>query len=288
MRAPAYVLAGLVAIVGGSSVRAQSVPASGPLPTIDVTVDARVELLSIIFRLAGNSEYTQAKVPAYAKDVDDQFGALRDHPVVQTARRLREQYGVSYDAPMSLAGHLKDATTLELVVPLQPWPEGLDQRWKPQELEPFLQQARDFAAAGQFQSFFDKHKGLYDQAVSRMRELLLRQAHAEWFNAFFGTRQDCRFHVVLGMLNGPCCYGARLQSQDRREMYCILGVWMVDAQGVPRFDKSVMPTVVHEFAHSYANPLVDKWAPQLQKAGNALFATQKQRMERMAYGMWRP
>jgi hypothetical protein len=40
-------------------------------------------------------------------------------------------------------------------------------------------------------------------------------------------------------------------------MYAILGVWRVDADKQPTFDKSFLLTLVHEFAHSYVNPLVD-------------------------------
>src|SRR5262249_1702982 len=46
---------------------------------VDVTVDPRVELLSIIFHLAGNPEYNQAQVRSYADDVTTHFGPFKDH-----------------------------------------------------------------------------------------------------------------------------------------------------------------------------------------------------------------
>jgi hypothetical protein len=91
-----------------------------------VAVDARVELISIIFRLAGNPEYSRCLVPDYARDLDAHFACVREHPVVLLARKLRANRGVSYDAPMSLAVHLKDSDRLELRVPLEPWPDGVD------------------------------------------------------------------------------------------------------------------------------------------------------------------
>ena len=88
-------------------------------PSLQVKVDPRIELLSLIFRLAGNPEYSQARVQAYAQDVDKHFGGFQDHAVVNLARELRRNDGVSYDAVMSLAVHLKDAESLELA---GPWP----------------------------------------------------------------------------------------------------------------------------------------------------------------------
>ena len=86
---------------------------------IEVVVDPRVELMSLIFRLAGNPEYNQANSASpYADDIETHFGQFRSHEVVKTARRLRRQRGVSYDAVMSMAVHLQDTTTLALRIPL--------------------------------------------------------------------------------------------------------------------------------------------------------------------------
>jgi hypothetical protein len=95
-------------------------------------VDPRVELLSVLFRLAGNSKYNQGKVASYTYDVEKQFGAFRNHAAVKLARRLRESRGVSYDACRSMAVHLTDVDELQTIVPLDPW---FDQTWRPGEIE---------------------------------------------------------------------------------------------------------------------------------------------------------
>ena len=79
--------------------------AAPPLATqsaqIEAAVDPRVELMSIIFRLAGNPEYNMPNSQSpYADDVAAHFGPFRDHPVVKLARKLRQEHGVSYDAVM--------------------------------------------------------------------------------------------------------------------------------------------------------------------------------------------
>ena len=56
-------------------------------PHVTVSVDPRVELMSILFRLAGNPEYNQGRVPSYVQDVESHFGRFRDHPVVKLAKR---------------------------------------------------------------------------------------------------------------------------------------------------------------------------------------------------------
>jgi hypothetical protein len=51
-----------------------------------IGVDPRVELFSVLFRLAGAPEYQQGRVPAYAQTVDAWFAPYRNHDVVQYAR----------------------------------------------------------------------------------------------------------------------------------------------------------------------------------------------------------
>ena len=48
-------------------------------------VDERVELLSIVFRLAGNSEYNMNLLPAYTVEIDRYFAPYKDHPAVVAA-----------------------------------------------------------------------------------------------------------------------------------------------------------------------------------------------------------
>src|SRR5664279_1931953 len=57
--------------------------------SLRVVVDPRVELLSLIFRLAGNPEYNTARVESYAGDAEKQFGKFRSHEVVTLAQGLR-------------------------------------------------------------------------------------------------------------------------------------------------------------------------------------------------------
>lgn len=75
--------------------------------------------MSIIFRLAGNKEYNEGRVPAHNQAIDEYFGPFKDHDAVQIARGLRYLDGVSHDAPMSLAEHVKDVESLAEVVPLK-------------------------------------------------------------------------------------------------------------------------------------------------------------------------
>jgi hypothetical protein len=243
--------------------------------------------MSLIFRLAGNPEYNQNRLPSYIKDIEDHFGIFRNHDAAQMAIQLRRLRGVSFDAVMSMAIHVEDVNSMKERVPLEPTPLSWDKRWTVEDTRKFQNAARDFVEDARFNTFFDAHQDLYRTAESRMKKVLEDHRVVEWFDSFFGARSDVSFTIILGMMNGGACYGPRVVFPDgKEELYCVLGVWLKDRRGLPRFDKSVLPTVVHEFCHSYVNPLVNQHTRELEKAGQRIFSTVAEAMKRQAYPGW--
>jgi hypothetical protein len=262
--------------------------AGDPAARLEARVDARVELLSLIFRLAGNAEYNQpqSKSP-YGQEVDEYFDKFRGHPVVTMATRLRQSTGVSFDAVMTMAVHLEDTEGLQPRMPLDPRPANLDERWRSTDAREFLEQARKFVAETKFNAFFGQHRKLYAAATERMTEKLSERAYVDWFDKFFGQRERAKFCVIVGMLNGPCSYGVSVRWPDgREEITPVIGAAKFDADGIPVFSDKDVPTIVHEFCHSYTNPIVDRHAEQLRPAGERIFKHCEAVMSDQAYGDW--
>jgi hypothetical protein len=272
-----------VQILAAETAASQSLPTNAP--TLRIQVDPRVELLSLIFRLAGNSEYSQGKVPSYNEDVEKQFNPFRDHDAVKLAGQLRRSRGVSFDACMSMAVHLNNVRDLELLVPLDPWPEGLDKRWTARDAKRFLEATRKFVKDTGFSDFLNQQRSLYETTEARIKGLMKQEVHLEWFDEYFGERPLATFTLAPGLLNGGSCYGARCREAGGKEsLYCVLGVWKTDAQGLPEFTRDMISTVVHEFGHSYANPIVSRHEAELRAAGEALFKPVADKMRSQAYG----
>ena len=273
------------AAVEAGTLRGPGTKARASAPRLRVAVDPRVELVSLLFRLAGNPEYNQGKVESYLADVDQQFGKFGEHAAVKLARRLRETRGVSYDACMSLAVLLTDAREPAVKLPLAPWPESLDRRWNAENVVEFLAATKQFIQDTAFQEFVEKHRPLYQTTENRLRELMEKEAHPDWFYNYFGERPGASFTLVPALLNGGSCYGPHARdSAGNEELFCILGVWETDSHGLPAFPKHVIGAVVHEFNHSYANPIIDRHFNELEGAGQKLFRHVADQMRSQAYG----
>ncbi len=251
-----------------------------------VGVDPRVELMSIVFRLAGNGEYTQGRFPSYLDAIDRHFGPYRDHKAVQIAKELAQTDSVGFDAPMDLAVHLEDVDSLAERIPFDRPDADLDERWHGVKARRFVESLRSFVADTKFTEFLKSQQPLYDVTNTRLRKFVETDLDLGWYTRFFGAHSPVRLIIVPGLVNGGPSYAAGFVGKDGvKEMYAIPGVWEVDSEGLPQLTSSdFLGVTVHEFAHSYSNALVDKYYSQMAKAGDELYEVLGSAMRRQAYG----
>lgn len=286
-------------VPAGASDPAPSFPSTPPsetvaAPAIEVRIDDRVTLLSIVARLAGADEYRDPRIKSpYADAVDAHFAAFRGHEAVVRFRAMRAKHGVGYDAPMSLACHLGPLPALEERVDFATAPERLDARWKLEETRAFLTALRALVREAKVGEFLDAQRAFERGAVDRLARAFDGARLRGWCEGFFGRRDGARFEVRLGLLCGPHNYGvgARLATPaaasgaPSEEITPVIGCWQWDAvQGLPTWPKgAVEPLIVHELCHSYVNAQVDRAWAALEAPSAALLALDEARMRNQAY-----
>lgn len=255
-----------------------------------VRVDPRIELTTIVFRMIGAGEYSDCLLPGYAADIDRHFAPYRDHPALKLAASLRASHGIAFDAVPFLAIALTDPPALEERVVVGAKGEGLgDARWRGLHARQFIAALRQFAVDSRFGEFFAAHRTLYDSTEARMQRFMGSQVQWPWFTAFFGEAPTARFLAVPGMCNGGSNYGPRvLPTNGAEERYAILGMSRVDSAGVPVMHPAGLPTVIHEFNHSFVNPMLARHRDVLRKPGEALLAdsTVRAKMAARDYAGW--
>jgi len=247
-------------------------------------VDPRIELMSILFRLAGNSEYRQCRIPAYDRAIDSYFGRYRDHEAVQSARAL----AVGFDAPMKIAVYLRDVYTLAERVPFDRLSAHPFVKWDAAQARGFLGAARRFAADAKIEGFLSSQQPLYSATNARLEAFLRDQADPGWLTRFFGPPAPAEIVVVPGLSNGASSYAARaIDETGAEEIYAIPGVSKVGADGLPVFDADWGATMALEIAHPYASRAVDKFAPEMAKAASQIFQAVAPAMRRQSCGDWK-
>lgn len=248
-------------------------------------VDQRVELLSIVFRLAGNKEYITTDNVSYVNAIHQHFDKFVDHPLVKYARLLRDSDGISYDAVMTMAVHLKYPPNFDIVDPFLTNETG--QRWDAAHAQKFVLLLRQFYEDTDCNVFFQSHKGDYELAQQRFNSLF-EKLDVNWYYKFYGKVPDESFNVIIGLGNGRGNYGPHINLPGgSQKIYAIIGASSFDSSGAPTFESSAyLPTLIHEFNHSFVNYLTEKHHQQLNGAGAAIFEKEREEMQRQAYPEW--
>ena len=258
-----------------------------PVRAIDVRVDTRIELLTALARQAGFKEYSQANASSpYAERVDARLAPFKDHPAVEKLKLLRVLRSVSFDAIPSLAVHLGPLPGLEERIPFDQAPERLDARWGGVKARAFLVELRALVVDAKLEEFFAGERELFAETEKRLAATLAESRALPWFDAFFGVKQGARYVAIPGLLCGGGNYGVGVRFADGtpEEITPVFGCSSFDAGGVPVFDRGYLPLCIHELAHTYTNPFVDRFEKELEPAGKRLYASCARKMARQNYG----
>lgn len=246
-------------------------------------VDRRMELLSIVFRLAGNEEYNGAFFKKYTDRVDAHFNAFRGHELIQFAKELHRK-GISYDAVASMAVFLD-----ERLKPVIDFSTALpSNRWTKEDATKFVTLLQKFYKDAKCDAFFKENEAFYQEVAIRFQPAY-KSLDFNWFLTFFGNKADDNFKILLSPGCGGHNYGPSYSpAHAKREVFAIMGTWRVDETGMPVYDeKEYLPLLVHEFSHSFVNVLLEKNEALFEESGKKIYQAMEYEMSRQqAYGNW--
>jgi hypothetical protein len=248
-------------------------------------VDRRIELLSIVFRLAGNMEYNDDVFKSYTSDIHKHFDKFSDHELIKFTREIRDKNRIGYDAVMKMAIYLEQPPALNPIVPFTA--DIPDRRWGRGNANKFLKLLQQFYTDAQCEDFFNAHKDLYRISEERYTSVY-ESIDLKWFIRYYGTEPKGSFNIIPGLGNGGGNYGVKAVLPDGKEaMYAIMQTSSIDSTNIPVYDvKFNLPTLIHEFNHSYVNDIQKKYDKKLEYAGVKLYGIVSEVMRRQAYASW--
>ena len=271
----------ILVLLGSFGVKAQD-------RAVKAYYDERIELMSIICHLAGFQEYNMNVGGDYITDIDNYFADVRNHPAVEMMDSLRRVNGISFDSPMAFAVNLKKAGNSFVLVNDSVAPE---RRWKGVDLKMATATISDFYNKSNFANFFERHKPFYEKVCSLFDSNVISKFNQSWYEQFYGVPPTDSFEVILGFTNGGGNYGpSRQLPGGPRDVYAIIG-YALDDKGEPYYvsePEMYLNTLVHEFNHSFVNPLADNpsFAPKMRLAGDAMLSYSRKVMRKNAYSTW--
>lgn len=262
-------------------------PASAQQETLKPEVMETVELMSILSRTAGYQEYNMDMGGQYTQDIEAWFAPFKDHPIIEYYQGLRHSYGIGYDAPMDIAVALQiDGQRIRL----DSDKSDLDSRWAMVDLDDFVTRLNQFYTDTRFHEFYQQHQPFYNEVLAGFEANVMQYFHQDWYPRFYGAESNESFRVFVGFANSGQNYATSRQLPGRaKEYFSILGYWVYPRMGsvidTENAKKYTAPTLIHEFNHSFVNPLleIDKNAALLGDIPQRLLEQDFEIMERQAY-----
>lgn len=248
-------------------------------------VDQRVELMSIVFRLADAQEYTANRFPQYVEKIEAHFAPYKDHQLIKYVNKKVRKRGVGYDAVMAMAISVTPPPNMDALQPFSAtFPEA---RWGKKRAVKFLALLNKFYQDSQADQFFKENEVLYTLASQRFNQNY-EELDLEWYTAFYGAPPKSTFKIVNGLGNGGGNYGPKLTLANGQELvYAIMGTWNIDSLGQPQYPlNDYFPTLLHEFNHSFVNHVVEEFHDELRGSGPSIYKPVAERMRSQAYGKW--
>lgn len=246
-------------------------------------VDERIEILSIVFRLADSEEYKSEQFKLYSDKIQAYYSPFKNHELIQFIKNLRRTNGVGYDAVMSMAIHLDNDLN-----PIVNFTGDIpDKRWGKENAYQFAKLLKQFYKDSNSKQFFESNQPLYAEVSKRFLPIY-EHLELNWYTKFYGKQPDEKFVIVNGLGNGGGNYGPSITLPNgKREVYAIMGTWQTDSVGMADFTiNNYFPTLLHEFNHSFVNYLLDKNPQPFRKSGGKIYKVLAKEMQNQAYGTW--
>jgi len=244
-------------------------------------VDERVELLSIVFRLADASEYKMCSLKAYSQKIDSSFLKYKNHQTILFVKKIRKENSIYFERVMSIALHLKIENGI-ISLNEKLLKTDINKRLG-KYLNEFVRSLNVFYKESAFNEFFISNEEYYKQTENNF-QIALDKIDFPWFERYYGEMPNINFNVVLCLNNGRANYGPKISFPDgRSEVYSILGAWDTDAKGIPSFDNTYTRLIIHEFSHSFCNTLIEDNYVLMKDRADQFYKSVKDKMGRQSY-----
>jgi hypothetical protein len=248
-----------------------------------VSVDARMELLGVVQHFTSWAKGGHIKSQTtYKDDIDRYFEEFEDHPVIECIENLTDA-GFTHDAPVRFM--LYHGNPPELVQKT-PYSVYLIKRAGGKEkLNKLAELLRDFASKTNFMQFYNNHEALYDSQITEVKSLLKGKEYVQAIEDFFGESKHNYFLILPPLFAGG--YGPIIQTEKGDDIYGVVGPCALKGNRVTFACLDYLESIMlHEWSHSFVNPLVDKHYDSFKKSSH-LFQPIKGMMRKQAYPNWR-
>ena len=222
------------------------------------TVDERMELTSIVFRIAGAEEFVNDQMQEYGEAIDRWFGKYSSHELIDHIRKMRQETALAMAGVVGSVPYLVIDGKGVHDSGLKKGSE-IDGRWTDSNWDKYVRLLDDFYRKSRFHEFFESRQDFY-RGVENGMNTYLSQLDTAWFRSFFGHYDEPVVYVAAA--NGFHNYYLNTSSIQEGSFAIAIGY------PGPWYDPTEV--ILHEMCHQYTNRM-DRFYPEVESAMLRIF-----------------
>lgn len=264
-----------------------SLKSIGQKSELNIAIDERIETL---YSVAFLNDYflIGEHQNLYKQKLDKNLQPLKKHKAVQLFDSLSKKYNFSY------------YRTVEWVLLFSDFPEFKKIKEKTDKyetvpkskeylLENFREELIKFNQDTLFQSYLNEIKPLNKKIISQIKKSETLNELPTYLENFYGKKLNSYNLILSPLLHSGGFNSETINQNGEKEVYALIGP-NGEIDFVPYFDKSYLETdlILHEFGHSFVNPLMEKHEKAIESLKPKYFTEKLEKHAKyQGYSKWK-
>ncbi|QSX05924.1 DUF4932 domain-containing protein [Sedimentibacter sp. zth1] len=248
---------------------------------INVCVDYRIELLSIVEYLAGYDTILTKLNFSYKERVKKYFSPYKQHEVTKLFLELNK-IGFTFGTPPNITLYLDEDFQIREDIDFDNF--YINRMGGKENFERFSNLLYKFSIDTNYDEFFKNNIHYYESVIENTINILPDYNFINELHNYYGMKKN-NYNILLVSLFGPCGFGPKVVHKNGDiDIYSIVG--LLECNPTPSFGnvEYFKHMQRHEFSHSFINPLTLKHWDEA-KEYIELFDKTKE-IKQLCYGDW--
>jgi len=259
----------------------------GQKAELNISIDERIETL---YSVAFLNDYflINEHENLYKKEIRENLQSLKNHKAIQLFDSLSKNYNFSYFRTVEWVLQFSDFPKFKKIK------EKVDNyetvpKAKKNLLENFRKELIKFNQDTLFQSYLSEIKPINQKVISQVKESETISELPTYLEKFYGKKLNS-YNLILSPLLHSGGFNSEIINQNgEKEVYALIGP-NGEIDFMPYFDKNYLETdlILHEFGHSFVNPLMEKHDKEIESLKSKCFTEKLEKYAKyQGYSEWK-
>ena len=257
-------------------------------------VDELQEFSATTWILAECEEYNKGIYKPYYHDIQKEFKAYKNHPIMNFIKKMREAPDsvdvISYNSLPTATwllyidgGHLKVNPNIDI----ENYFNKNDPRWNKDDFLEYVRLLDDFYVKSKYSLFFKEHLNLYNKYLKCVETQLEPLLSDSLFMSIYGVNlPDVSLCISPAYgLNNFSSPSIEIQKELGFKSFCYNPIIGVNCSPKEMNKNNIIKTgiILHEISHSFTSPIFQRYKDDFIKIGRKIYPYVKDKVYKAGY-----